>query len=276
MAFMPVNGRFSGDIRGELAMAKRIAALYDIHGNLPALESVLAQLAHEDLDEVVIGGDLVPGPMVRETMVRLQELEVRVHYIRGNCEVAVLSQISGPEPAWYTKIPESAKATIRWQAQQLDPALERLMTEWPMTYRTMIDGLGAVLFCHATPRHENEVFTNLTPEERLRPLFEHLGVDLVVCGHTHMQFDRMVGTTRVVNAGSVGMPFGEPGADWLMMGPEIDLRHTPYDLERAAERVRSSGYPEDFAERYILNPPAAAAMVDALTAFSLQESAGRW
>jgi predicted phosphodiesterase len=257
-------------------LGKRVAALYDIHGNLPALEAVLAELAREVLDEIVIGGDVVPGPMVRETVARLQELTVPVHYIRGNCEVAVLSQISGPEPAWYTKIPESAKATIRWQAQQLDPSLERLLGGWPMTYRTMVDGLGGVLFCHATPRHENEVFTNLTPEERLRPLFEPLGVDVVVCGHTHMQFDRTVGTTRVVNAGSVGMPFGEAGADWLLLGPGIDLRHTSYDLERAAERVRTSAYPDDFAEQYILNPPAAAAMLDAFTAFSLRESAGRW
>jgi predicted phosphodiesterase len=258
------------------ALGKRVAALYDIHGNLPALEAVLAELARQVLDEIVIGGDVVPGPMVRETVARLQELQVPVHYIKGNCEVAVLSQISGPEPAWYTKVPESAKATIRWQAQQLDPSLERLFGEWPMTYRTMVDGLGEVLFCHATPRHENEVFTNLTPEERLRPLFERLGVDVVVCGHTHMQFDRTVGTTRVVNAGSVGMPFGEAGADWLLLGPGIDLRHTSYDLERAAERVRASGYPDDFAEQYILNPPTAAAMLDAFTAFSLQESAGRW
>jgi predicted phosphodiesterase len=259
-----------------LVVAKKLAALYDIHGNLPALEAVLAELAHEELDQIVIGGDVVPGPMVRETVARLQQLNAPVHYIRGNCEVAVLSQISGPEPAWYARIPESAKATIRWQARQLDPSLEHLFAGWPMTYRTMVDGLGEVLFCHATPRHENEVFTQLTPEDRLRPLFEHLGVDVVVCGHTHMQFDRTVGTTRVLNAGSVGMPFGEAGADWLLIGPDIELRHTSYDLECAAELVRTSGYPDDFAERYILNPPAAAAMLDAFTTFSLQESAGRW
>ena len=147
-----------------------------------------------------------------------------------------------------------------------------------MTCRVEIRGLGEVLFCHATPRHENEIFTRLTPEERLLPVFEGLDVPLVVCGHTHMQFDRMIGRTRVVNAGSVGMPFGEPGADWLLLGPniEIELRHTCYDLTRAAERMRATPYPEDFAARYVLQPPSAAEMLETFTAASLQESAGRW
>ena len=80
---------------------------------------------------------------------------------------------------------------------------------------------------------------------------------MVVCGHTHMQFDRMVGTTRVVNAGSVGMPFGEPGADWLLLGPDVQLRHTRYDFLRAAERIRRTAYPQadGFAARSILRPP---------------------
>ena len=91
-----------------------------------------------------------------------------------------------------------------------------------------------MLFCHATPRNDNEIFTRLTPEEHLLPIFARLNADIVVLGHTHMQFDRMVGTVRVVNAGSVGMSFGEPGADWLLLGPDVQLRHTRYDLAKAA------------------------------------------
>jgi predicted phosphodiesterase len=89
-----------------------------------------------------------------------------------------------------------------------------------------INGLGRVLFCHATPRNDNEIFTRLTAEERLLPVFGEAQGELVVCGHTHMQFDRMVGKTRVVNAGSGGMPFSDPGAEWPLLGPEIQLRHT--------------------------------------------------
>jgi diadenosine tetraphosphatase ApaH/serine/threonine PP2A family protein phosphatase len=90
---------------------------------------------------------------------------------------------------------------------------------------------------------------------------------VVVCGHTHMQFDRMIGTTRVVNAGSVGMPFGEPGAYWLLLGPDVELRHTSYDLKRAAERIRQTDYPqaEDFAARYVLQPPSEGEMLEVFT-----------
>ena len=90
-----------------------------------------------------------------------------------------------------------------------------MLASWPRTLRLDVDGLGGVLFCHGTPRSETEIFTRLTPEERLVPLFDGLQVSVAVCGHTHMQFDRQIGPTRVVNAGSVGMPFGTTGACWV-------------------------------------------------------------
>jgi hypothetical protein len=79
-----------------------------------------------------------------------------------------------------------------------------------------------------------------------------------------MPFDRTIGRTRVVNAGSVGMPFGEPGADWLLLGPAIELRHTAYDLEAAARAIRQTAYPdaETFAARSVLNPPSEAQMLE--------------
>jgi predicted phosphodiesterase len=120
------------------------------------------------------------------------------------------------------------------------------------------------LFCHATPRNDTEIFTRLTPEDRLKPVFDGINVPVVVCGHTHMQFDRMIGKIRVVNAGSVGMPFGESGAHWLLLGPDIQLRHTPYDLVQAAERIRGTQYPQaqDFAARNVLQPPSEQAMLE--------------
>jgi diadenosine tetraphosphatase ApaH/serine/threonine PP2A family protein phosphatase len=135
------------------------------------------------------------------------------------------------------------------------------------TLRLEIPGLGEVLFCHATPRNENECFTRLTPEDRLVPIFEGVNAPVVVCGHTHMQFDRLIGRTRVVNAGSVGMPFGEPGADWLLLGPGVQLRHTPYDLTKAAARIRATDNPqaEDFATRYVLQPPSEREMLEVFT-----------
>jgi len=128
-----------------------------------------------------------------------------------------------------------------------------------------------VLFCHATPQNENDIFTRSTPEDLLLPLFEVLDAAIVVCGHTHMQFDRMIGHTRVVNADSVGMPFGQPRADWILLGPDIQFRHTPYDLVNAADRVRNTNYPEaeDFAARYILNPPTEQEMLEIFTRVEL-------
>jgi predicted phosphodiesterase len=140
-----------------------------------------------------------------------------------------------------------------------------MLRNWPKTVRLEIGGLGEVLFCHATPRNENECFTRLTPEEVLLPVFEGLNRSVVVCGHTHMQFDRTVGKTRVVNAGSVGMPSGQAGADWVLLGPDVELRHTFYDLGQAAERIRNTKYPQahDFAERNVLQPPSEEEMLRA-------------
>src|SRR5206468_7273641 len=115
---------------------------------------------------------------------------------------------------------------------------------------------GQTLFCHATPRSDTELFSRLTPEDRLLPIFNRLNANLVICGHTHMQFDRMIGKIRVVNAGSVGMPYGEPGAYWLLLGPDVQFQRTQYDLAEAAERVRSTNYPqvEGFAGNNVLRP----------------------
>lgn len=237
-----------------------IAALYDIHGNLPALEAVLDEVRAANVDRVIVGGDIVPGPMPRETLTRLLNLGLPTQFIQGNCEVADLAEMSGQVP----KAPEQVRVNIRWAARELDLDHVQLFAGWPKTLRAHVPGIGNVLFCHATPRNEDEIFTQFTAEDRLLPAFAGLDdLDLVVCGHTHIQFDRTVGKIRVVNAGSVGMPFGEPGADWLLLGPDLQLRHTPYNLAKAAESIRATKYPgaEEFAANYVLSPPAAEKML---------------
>jgi len=258
----------------------RVAALYDIHANLPALEAVLDEVHQVAVDRVVVGGDVLPGPMPRETLARLFALEVPVQFIHGNGELAVLAQIGVTDPAdvvyWGTAsgapLPAEHRPPVRWTAEQLDAETAHKVAGWPKTLRLDVPGVGGVLFCHGTPRSETEIFTRLTDDTLLRSLFDGLDVSLVVCGHTHMQFDRVIGHTRVVNAGSVGMPFGNPGADWLLVGPDIEFRHTEYDLERAAWRVRRTAYPqaEDFAARSILQPPSAAQMLELFTNLSFK------
>jgi predicted phosphodiesterase len=239
----------------------RIAAIYDIHGNLLALEAVVEEIRQARIDRVVVGGDVVPGPMPRETLACLLDLDIPVQFIQGNGEVAVLEQMADKDPA---SVPEQFREVVDWTAQQLHREHERLLASWPKTLRLEIPGLGDVLFCHATPRNENEVFTSLTPEDRLSSIFKEVDAPLVVCGHTHMQFDRMIGHTRAVNAGSVGMVFGEPGAYWVLLGPDVQFRRTHYDFAKAAERIRATNYPQaqDFAALNVLQPPSEEQMLE--------------
>jgi predicted phosphodiesterase len=239
----------------------RLAAIYDIHGNLPALEAVLEEIKQADVDRIVVGGDVVPGPLPQETIGKLLDLKCPIDFIHGNGELAVLQQFRGEVPSM---MPEQVRPLIEWTARHLSSEYRRLFDRWPRTIQVELPPLGKVMFCHATPRNELEVFTAITPAEHLEPIFVGVDASIVVCGHTHMQFDRMVGDVRIVNAGSVGMPFGKPGAYWLMLGPDIEFRRTQYDLQKAAARVRQSNYPqaEQFATNNILNPPSEEQMLE--------------
>jgi len=242
----------------------RVAAIYDIHGNLPALEAVLQDIAQAKVDQIVVGGDVLAGPMPRETLACLRNLTLPVQFIQGNADREVLAQMTGIDAG---AVPEPVREIVRWVAHQLQPEHAELLANWPATLRVEIRGLGEVLFCHATPRSDSELFTRLTPENGLLPIFEGLNVPLVVCGHTHMQFDRMVGSVRVVNAGSVGMPYGEAGAYWLLLGPSIQFRQTHYDRRQAAARILATDYPQaqDFAANNVVQPPSEAQALEVFT-----------
>src|SRR5689334_12830889 len=216
----------------------RVAALNDIHSNLPALEAVLQEVRQARIDQIVVGGDVVLGPMPRESLDALFNLDIPIQFIQGNCEREFLNEVTGKE----TAMPERYRVVNRWMAEQLPPEYIQKIAAWGKTLQMDIPPLGKVLFCHATPRDDNEIFTRLTPEEALIPIFEPFNVDVIVCGHTHMQFDRMVGKTRVVNTGSIGQPHGEPGAYWLLLGDTIEFRRTSYDFNEAAERIRATSH----------------------------------
>jgi predicted phosphodiesterase len=247
----------------------RLAALCDIHGNLPALEAVLAEVRTLGVDRLLVGGDVLPGPMPRETLALLRGLDIPCDFIRGNGDREVVTRRRGLES---TGVPEAFRGMIQWVADQLDDEDEAWLASWPLTSTIHVPGLGDVFFCHATPRNDTDIFTRSTPEAGLLPLFESVPSTLVVCGHTHMQFDRTIGMRRVVNAGSVGMPFGAPGADWVLLGPDVELRQTSYDLAAAAARVRRTQYPqaEEFVARNILQPPSQAEMIASFAKFEVQ------
>jgi predicted phosphodiesterase len=255
----------------------RVAALCDIHANLPALEAVLENVRGAQVDLIVFGGDVLPGPMPRETLSRILHLDTPSKFIHGNGELGVLAQINAPDPStvtyWGTTsgaiLPEPLREIPRWTARQVAPDFTRVLASWPKTVRVEVPGLGEILFCHGTPTSETDAFTRLTPEDVLLPVFDGLGVSVVVCGHTHMQFDRMIGTTRVVNAGSVGMPFGRTGADWLLLGPDVELRNTSYDLAQAGERIRETSYPQAIElATSLLQPPSETEILEVFTRIS--------
>jgi predicted phosphodiesterase len=241
----------------------RVAALYDIHGNLAALDAVLDDVRRAGVDRIVVGGDVVPGPMAFEALERLRAVDLPVDCITGNGDREVLAHRAGLENS---TLPAQVREALRWSAGQLDDELARWMAGWPATLRLSLPELGDVLFCHATPRSDTEIVTRLTRDTHVAAILEGADASLVVCGHTHMQFDRRIGRTRLVNAGSVGMPFGVPGAFWLLLGPQVELRHTSYDLAAAAERIRATDYPDasDFAERHVLHPMTEEAMLELL------------
>jgi diadenosine tetraphosphatase ApaH/serine/threonine PP2A family protein phosphatase len=203
----------------------RVAALYDIHGNLRALDAVLASIGV--VDHVLIGGDVVWGPWPQETMDVLRSLP-SVEFIMGNADRDVFMRKGGD---W--------KHVNDWCADRLtDAHLEFLRTR-PATLA--IDG---VLYCHGSPQSDTDTITLRTPPQRILGWCDGFHEPTIVCGHTHGQFERVVDGRRVVNAGSVGEPFGDRGAYFAVLDDgDVELRFVPYDVDRVADEIVATGYP---------------------------------
>jgi putative phosphoesterase len=221
----------------------RIAALYDIHGNLPALEAVLAEVEAADVDLVLVGGDLVAGPYPSECLDLLRALEPRVAFVRGNADREV---VDGGEGDRYGG----------WCLDRLGPERAAFVAGWPLTVRKEVDGLGRVLFCHATPQSDEALLTPLTPDAAVAEALAGADAEVVVYGHIHVQYERG-NAPRLVNPGSVGWPHERRrGAYWAILGPDVEFRRTEYDYETTAELILASGYPNaKQAAETILDPP---------------------
>ena len=227
---------------------RRVAALYDVHGNLPALEAALAEVEEVAPDAlVVVGGDFAVGPLPAETVEALRALGERAVFIRGNGERELFEARDEPADTWLER--------TRFVAAALTGEQQAFLADLAETVELEVEGLGRVLFCHGTPRSDAEIVTRLTPESRVAEALAGVDAAVVVCGHTHVQFDRRVGETRLVNAGSVGMPYeGEVGAYWALLGPDVELRRTPYDVAAAGDVIRATSFPQaaEFVEEFVL------------------------
>src|SRR5260370_32652066 len=235
-----------------------IAVLADIHGNLPALEAVLADVAITDAHVLMIGGDVATRALPSESSHGLRARH-RARFVRGNADSGLVTAFDGDE------LPRLPGPAADWCASQLSREHRDFLASFTEPVSVEVDGVGRVLFCHGSPRSDEEIITAKTPDSRLREFLTGVEAAVVVCGHTHMPFDRMVDGVRVLNPGSVGMPYGEPGAFWALVGPEVEFRRTDYDREAAAVRIRRSTRPgaQEFASANVASVPS----VEAAMAF---------
>jgi predicted phosphodiesterase len=244
----------------------RVAALYDIHANPVALRAVLADVERRHVDLIVVGGDAVPGPLPVATIELLRSLGDRAVFVRGNTDrwtVEEFDASAGLAPD-EGRVERPAAA---WTATMIDQGQRDFLASFQEPVVLEVGGLGATLFCHGSPRSDEEILTALTPEERWRPMFAGVEQSVVICGHTHAQSDRVLDGVRVVNAGSVGKPYeGRPGAFWARLGPDVDLRRSDYDIRAGEAELRGGGWPgvDDFLRNSLLEPADPLVIAEAL------------
>jgi predicted phosphodiesterase len=249
-------------------MIGSVAVLSDVHGVLPVLEAILAEPDVGAADLVVVTGDHAAGPMPAETLDALVGVGERCLLVRGNADrelVEIAAGASSPHP-------ESV-----WAAGALRPDQLEQLAGLPHPVTLDLEGFGPTVFCHGTPRDDDEVVLVDSPPERWAQVLAGLdeGVRTVVCGHTHMPFVRLVDRRLVVNPGSVGMPYGRVGGAWaLLRNGQVALRHTEIDADAVCARiVAESGYPDRaaWAAEYVRSGNSD---LDALRAFTPRTHAG--
>jgi predicted phosphodiesterase len=228
----------------------RLAVLADIHANAPALRAVLGELDGEHVDGIVVAGDVVGGPLVRQTLELMSARPEPLHWLAGNCERETLAVYDG---APVSDDPPGRAAA--WSARGLDEEWRAALGVWPISL-----ALDGVRFCHGSPRRDDEILTRVTAPEALAEALSGTAERLVVGGHTHQQMVRdlrrrrqapptnliLSGPHTYANAGSVGMPYeGRPGAFWMIVeNGTASPRATTYDLDAAVAELRRSGFPD--------------------------------
>jgi putative phosphoesterase len=231
---------------------RSVAVLSDVHANVPALRAVLAEPEVAAADLVVFNGDLTWGVDPDQTVRIVQGLGVRAVCVRGNSERFVRHIATGV----YTP----ANARQQWIPARHGTAALAFVGSFRFSVVVDIEGLGRVRFCHGSPRSDNEAVTPGTSEQRFRELTAGIDEQVLVTGHTHLQFDRTLAGIRSVNPGSVGLPYhdAEPGvAYWALLGPDVQLRQTRYDVRESVAAIEAAGDPgRDRIADLLLRPPA--------------------
>lgn len=245
-------------------MVASVAVLSDVHGVLPVLEAVLAEPDVQAADLVVVTGDHASGPQPCAVLDRLLAEGDRLRLVKGNADRELVALRRGEN----ITIPDEITP---WAAAQLTRDQVELLAELPHPLIIDVQGFGPVVFCHGSPRQDDELVLVDSPMSRWHAAFSDLPPDhrTVVCGHTHMPFTRLVDRRLVVNAGSIGMPYGRAGGSWaLLRDGGVSLRHTRIDVDAAVDAVvTGSEYParQSWAEEYVR---AVNSDADAIAAFT--------
>ncbi|WP_238176983.1 metallophosphoesterase [Kribbella sp. VKM Ac-2566] len=227
-----------------------VAVLSDVHGVLPVLQAVLAEPDVTSADRIVLTGDIVAGPQPVAVLDRLLQLGDRVIMVRGNADRDIVTLATGD-------MVDSPFDIDVWAAKQLSPQHIDVLAALQHPVTLHIDGFGPVLFCHGSPRDDNEVVLVDTRLSRWAEAFADVPdeVRTIVCGHTHMPFMRLVDRRLVINSGSIGMPYGAPVGHWVhLMDGNVSLRRTDMDADSVVEQiVAGSTYPDRraWADEYI-------------------------
>jgi predicted phosphodiesterase len=215
--------------------AQRVALIADVHGNAPALAAVLEEIDATGVDAIVSGGDLTRGPLPSETLALIRPRRERMLFVRGNADRELVSLST--DPATATEVGS-------WLLDRHDESDLALLQTFQPSVVVDVAGLGTVRVCHGSPRSDEELVTESTPAERVRELAAEIDEQVLSTCHVHVQYERVVDGLRLFSAGSVGMPYeGSHGAYWALLGPGVELRRTPYDVEAACERLRAAGGP---------------------------------
>jgi putative phosphoesterase len=236
-------------------LKNRVAVISDIHGNLRALNAVLEEIEREQVDHIVVCGDVAAGPFPSETINRLMKLGELTSFVCGNSDREIVAAYDSQQPV-NIKEEDHAFLIASWCANQIDSNQRDFLANFSDRVVMKISDFGKVLFCHGSPRSDMEMITMFTPETDLIRMLSGVEENVVACGHTHHQFDRNVEPYRVINVGSVGMPYeGIPAAFWALIGPDVELRMTEYDAKGTADEAVSADYPDPTYSETILEPP---------------------
>jgi predicted phosphodiesterase len=230
----------------------RLALIADIHGNLPALDAVLAELAREGIDQAVCLGDISIGPQPVETLERVRALGCPV--ILGNWDAWLVEGMPDLDGGALGQV---LSETCSWAGSKLSPEQQDLLLRFAPVVEHDLPGGETLLAFHGSPRSYEDAIFATTPDDEVEEMLDGRDALVHVGGHTHFQLVRRLGESLLVNPGSIGLPFRRalPGvmevAPWAEYGVltfedgrvSVDLRRAPFDLDELLTALRESGMP---------------------------------